>query len=287
VATKQVRLLWTQLLAGVLLVFPLMGFVVHAPFFGTKSGPVVRLLSYNIESGLGAGGYSAIIEEVDRYSPDIASFVEASADDAFLAEVRARYPEVAVRGQFIVASRFPIVETTTAEPIPYVDRPHNARFVRLVFETPIGRIVGYAVHPISPRESLDRIRSAGRRGILSGHAFTDANAATFYYNSGLREAQVKAFAEAAARETDPVFIAGDTNLPELSLVYRKYLSGFDDAFIQAGWGFGYTFPSDKRVPAWMRIDRVMASHALRFTHFEVGESHASDHHCIVADLAKR
>ena len=287
VASRQVRLLWTQALAATLLVFPLMGFAVHVPSWKTATTPVVRVLSYNVETGEGAGGYPALVREIDRYSPDIVVLVEASATDALLADLRARYRTVATATQFVVASRLPLLETATPEQVPYVDRPHKARFMRFVFDTPIGRLVGYAVHPTSPRESLDRIRASGRRGILSGEAFNEANAANFYFNSGLREAQVKAFAEAASRETDPVFIAGDTNLPELSVVLRHYLAAFVDGFAEAGWGFGYTFPSDKRVPPWMRIDRIMASPALRFTHFEVGTSHASDHHCVVADLTLR
>jgi endonuclease/exonuclease/phosphatase (EEP) superfamily protein YafD len=288
VASSQVRLLWTQALAATLLVFPLMGFAMHVPSSkAATSTPIVRVLSYNVESGTGAGGYPAIVQEIDRFSPDVVFLVEASPSGTLLADLHARYPTVATASQFVIASRFPVLETTTPEPVPYVDRPHSARYMRLVFDSPMGRLVGYAVHPTSPRESLDRIRANGRRGILSGQAFNDANAANFYFNSGLREAQVKAFAEAASRETDPVFIAGDTNLPELSVVLRHYLSAFVDGFAEAGWGFGYTFPSDKRVPPWMRIDRILASPALRFTHFEVGSSHASDHHCVVADLVLR
>jgi len=34
----------------------------------------------------------------------------------------------------------------------------------------------------------------------------------------------------------------------------------------------------------MRIDRVFANDALRFTTFRVGNSDASDHLCVIADL---
>jgi endonuclease/exonuclease/phosphatase family metal-dependent hydrolase len=82
-----------------------------------------------------------------------------------------------------------------------------------------------------------------------------------------------------------VVIGGDTNLPGLSVVLGEYLSGFRDGFSQAGWGFGYTYPTDKWRP-WMRIDRILASNALRFTGFEVGQSKVSDHRCVVADLQR-
>ena len=86
-------------------------------------------------------------------------------------------------------------------------------------------------------------------------------------------------------EKGPVIIAGDTNLPGLSFVFHRSLSGFQDGFTRAGWGFGYTFPTN-HVP-WMRIDRVLASDELRFVRFEVGKSLVSDHHCVVADLQRR
>ena len=79
-------------------------------------------------------------------------------------------------------------------------------------------------------------------------------------------------------------IAGDTNLPALSNVFHRYLSGYRDGFPSAGFGFGYTFPSN-HVP-WMRIDRILASGELSFVRFQVGRSRASDHLCVVADIAR-
>jgi endonuclease/exonuclease/phosphatase (EEP) superfamily protein YafD len=123
-----------------------------------------------------------------------------------------------------------------------------------------------------------------RREILSGRLFS-SDSAVFQANSGLRTLQVQSFSAAAQGETDPVVIAGDTNLPGLSYVFHRYLSGYQDGFTKAGWGFGYTFPADRH--PWMRIDRILSSDALRFVGFEVGKSRASDHHCVVADLQVR
>jgi endonuclease/exonuclease/phosphatase family metal-dependent hydrolase len=98
----------------------------------------------------------------------------------------------------------------------------------------------------------------------------------------LRMSQVRTFARMAARETLPVIIAGDTNLPNLS-PSLDYVRDFQDGFADAGRGLGYTFPA--RSP-WMRIDRIMASRQLRFLSFDVGSSRASDHLCVVADLGR-
>jgi endonuclease/exonuclease/phosphatase family metal-dependent hydrolase len=98
---------------------------------------------------------------------------------------------------------------------------------------------------------------------------------------------VRTFSSLAGGETEPVVIAGDTNLPGLSLVFARYLSGYQDGFEKAGWGFGYTYPTNKNRPPWMRIDRILATASLRFERFEVGASSASDHRCVVADIRSR
>lgn len=124
-----------------------------------------------------------------------------------------------------------------------------------------------------------------KREILSGRIFSSRSSDVFQESSRLMTLQVQAFTEAAHRETDPVIIAGDTNLPGLSHTFNHYLSAYQDGFIEAGSGFGYTFPTT-RLP-WMRIDRILASEPLRFVRFEVGSSSASDHLCVVADLERR
>jgi hypothetical protein len=293
VAAGLPRLLWTQLLAAGLCVFPLMGFNVRAPAVargadGRAPGPSLRLLSYNVEAGLGPGGYRAVIAEIDRYSPDIAFLEACSTSESLLGPLRERFPVVYQRDQFVVATRFAISETREATRLPHVDPAHATGHLRVALDTPLGHIVGYAVHPVSPRVSLYLVRGSGRAGVLSGRAFGAATAAEFYANAALRESQLQEFAAAAQQETDPVLVAGDTNVPDLSAFRRWYLSSFDDAFREVGWGFGYTFPTNnKRLSPWMRIDRVLASHALRFVRFQVGDSRASDHLCVVADVVRR
>ena len=87
--------------------------------------------------------------------------------------------------------------------------------------------------------------------------------------------------DAAARESLPVSIAGDTNLPGLSAVFRRTLSRYSDAFRVAGWGLGYTFP--QKFP-FLRLDRILTNHKLRAVSFGVGCEGASDHLCVVAEI---
>jgi endonuclease/exonuclease/phosphatase (EEP) superfamily protein YafD len=270
------RLLLAQVTSVAIIVFPLMGFVIPWPASVDNGAPTMRVLSFNVNSG--SGGLEAVVDEIDGHSPDVVLLQETGDAESFARLLRQRYPSVEVWDQFVVATRYTISSTSPPEKVSYGGKLHRARFLKNVIETPLGRVVFYDVHPTSPREGLNMMH--GVRSILRG-----ASAPVVRANTDLRALQVKTFAEAAAAETDPVVIAGDTNLPGLSAVFGQNLSGYGDGFARASWGFGYTFPTNKWRP-WMRIDRILASDALRFTRFDVGQSKVSDHRCVVADLQR-
>jgi|SRR5580704_2797629 vancomycin resistance protein VanJ len=282
VLCRRSRWLWTQALSVLLLLFPLMGLAVPVPHAEGKT-PSIRVLSYNINSAL--GGVDKLAEEIDRYSPDVVLLQENNGSEDLKGALRSRYPTVEASGQFLVATRFTITSTTDPERLPFDGRARSPRFLEYVMETPLGRIAFFNVHPISPREDFYVLRGRGlRREILSGHLFSGDAAPAILANAGLRGLQVQAISEAVRRTTDPAVIAGDTNLPGLSLIFGRNLSGFRDGFAEAGSGFGYTYPNDRR--PWMRIDRILTTDALRFVRFQVGTSPASDHLCVVADLQR-
>jgi vancomycin resistance protein VanJ len=277
------RWLWTQAVSALLLLFPLMGLVVPVPHLASGTAPSLRVLSYNVNSTL--GGVAKIDEEVERYSPDVVFMQEIDEPAELKRVLSPRYPTVEVSGQFLVATRYAIVSKTDPERLPFEGRTRSPRFLEYVMDTPLGRLGFYNVHPLSPREDFYVLRGRGLgREILSGRIFSGAAGPAILANAGLRALQVQSIAEAAGQDGEPVVIAGDTNLPGLSLVFSRALSRFKDGFVEAGSGFGYTYPNDRR--PWMRIDRILASDALRFVRFQVGTSAASDHLCVVADLQR-
>jgi vancomycin resistance protein VanJ len=283
-ALKLRRYLWTQVVAALVVLFPLMGGVISWPTSPKHDAPVVRLLSYNVNSGY--SGYANIVEEVERYSPDIVFLQEIGSVDEIVARLKEHFATVRVSGQFVLATRYNIVSEVDPEKVVHQGRSRSPRFVQYLIETSLGPVAFYNVHPISPRAGLDALRSGGLRHKLVAptHWLTAFDSTLLMADTGLRETQVQAFAQAAGRETLPVVVAGDTNLPGLSRIQNENLSGFQDGFAAVGQGFGYTFPTGR---AWMRIDRVMASSALRFVGFQVGKSDSSDHQCVVADLQAR
>ena len=280
------KLLWTQLPAILVILFPLMGLALPGRAQTAGSAPVLRVLSYNINSAL--GGVDNLVEEIERYSPDVVILEEMSSHDRIELALQSRYGSIRVSGQFLVASRFPIVSSYEPEKVTLHGRARSPRFIRVAIETPIGQVALYSVHPLSPREGLQVLRGEGlRRELFSGRLLAGSKARKFKDDADLRTLQVQDFAEAAAREPGPTVIAGDTNLPDLSPILNRYLSAYQDGFAKVGSGFGYTFPTDHGRPPWMRIDRIFANDELRFVKFEVGHSLASDHLCVIADLQRK
>jgi endonuclease/exonuclease/phosphatase (EEP) superfamily protein YafD len=277
------RGVWILLGTSIPVLLVLMGFVFPWPARAASGAPSIRVMSYNVNSEIGE--IAPLVQEIDRFSPDVLILVE-HAWDAMLPPLRERYPTVRVAGQFVIATRFPVKSSFDPEKIHYSGRLRSPRWLEEVIDTPLGPIALFGVHPQSPREGFYALRGKGlRREILSGQGFSEDSEEAVLGNSGLRAAQVADFAAAARQETVPVIIAGDTNLPNLSWLLHRDLAGFQDGFAKAGWGFGYTFPTGHHGP-WMRIDRIMASSELRFVHFEVGRSTASDHESVVADLQR-
>lgn len=84
----------------------------------------------------------------------------------------------------------------------------------------------------------------------------------------------------------PAIVAGDFNSTERSAAYRTLASaGFDDAHRSAGWGPGFTWPADGRLPvAVVRIDWVFARDLVAVDEW-VDEAGPSDHRPVVATFA--
>lgn len=285
---KSRRLLLAQALALVVVVFPLLGLTVPTPGFANREAPRIRVLTYNINSG--RGGVANLADEVDRYSPDVVLMQEIGETTELVQTLKTRYATVDFWGQFLMATRYPVVSELDPEKLPFEGRQRSPHYVKYTMDTPLGPVAFYSVHPTSPRESLYSLRGDHglRQELSSGHLFSDDALPKIHENVELRAFQVQAIAAAAAGEPGPAVIAGDTNLPGLSVIFRRYLSSrFQDGFAKAGWGFGYTFPSERKKRPWMRIDRILANDALRFVGFQVGTSSASDHLCVVADLESR
>lgn len=282
-------LLATQAVAVVLLLFPLMGLVVglHLPGHSRAHAGAFRLrvMSYNVDET--EYGTEGILRQVRAARPDVLLLQEIFPRSANgIKALQAGLTDYNFRAdsQFIVASRFPLADVYLPPEIPHRGKMRSPRWLRYRLATPGGPIDVFNLHPISPRKSLDELRGHGlERQILTGAILSSAAADDIIANASLRVAQVSTMAAEASGDAGPVIIAGDTNLPGLSWAFGHWLGGFQDAFVEAGAGFGYTFPAAPRHP-WMRIDRVLANGRFRVVDCFVSRIHASEHLAVIADL---
>ena len=78
----------------------------------------------------------------------------------------------------------------------------------------------------------------------------------------------------------PMVVGGDFNLPPESRIFRRYFSGWSDAFARAGLGTGYSWHS-----RWhgLRIDHVLTRGGASAIRAWIGPDLGSDHMPLMAD----
>jgi endonuclease/exonuclease/phosphatase (EEP) superfamily protein YafD len=261
-------LLLLQAGAAALLLFPLMGLSLGRP--APATGPTLRVLSYNVD--FGAHDRRQVVAQIVAAGADVIALQasELRLEGALAAALPRRH--VHKHDEFYVASRYPLRDAH--EPPPLAEGV-PAGFLKITVDAPLGPVDLYVMHPRSPRRGFQAIQRT------DGAVGPDKLA----HNSDVRRRQVEALAAHARAAAHPVIIAGDTNLPVLSPLFRRQLGGYQDGWSEVGSGFGNTFPAHGFLP-WMRIDRILAGRGLRFVDFEVGEGRGSDHLAVMATLCR-
>lgn len=119
----------------------------------------------------------------------------------------------------------------------------------------------------------------------------------------MRENQAHALAEFAAAHAGPLILAGDMNATDQNEAYAIVTRSMHDAWREAGFGFGHTFPGKPTpdvggsrpvvlgipVPMWLvRIDYIFYSDAFVAIEARLGPDDAgSDHRPVVATFSWR
>lgn len=258
IALKRRGLIASQLVVLLVVLFPVMGMRVTSPAAPKSAERTVRLATYNVF--FGKAGRPQLLDELASMPADI--IVLQAGYDSLRDRLRERFPDRTVRmdGELAIVTRFPVLDVDVPPVLPGDVKP---MFVAYLLRTPDGPVRVFVTHPFSPRNAL-----------------VDRDEA-WNVDVARREAQVAALVAAARKPGPPFVIAGDTNLPTWSAIARREFAGLDDAFEQAGLGFGYTFPAKR---PWMRIDRVLAGPGIRFTSARVGPKGASDHRPLFVEL---
>ncbi len=179
-------------------------------------------------------------------------------------------PQESVRGMGII-SRFPIRFSGQSLPLDWVGAP---QVLEMEWEGETVTLVNFHMWStnVAPREIVE-------------------------FNFRGRETQAAALADLARGVDGPLIVAGDGNATSLSTAYKIMAAELSDAWQEAGWGFGHTFPGSAIdgsawprignwfVPQWLvRIDYVFHSeHWATDAHLAPFDG-GSDHRGVIATL---
>jgi endonuclease/exonuclease/phosphatase (EEP) superfamily protein YafD len=223
-----------------------------------------RLTVLQLNMSFGQGGLEPLLALVHETRPDVVA-LEAVGEN--FRSLRAGLPDYIFYrdGELALGSRLPLDAFAPDPTIVTHGATHQAKYIRGRVTTAAGPVRVYAVHPISPHPSFDKIRASGRtEDLWTGEIVEQEARRAMAETTVVRLAQLGAVAEDARSSPDPVLIVGDTNLPELSWAFAGLFGGYHDAFAETGRGFGYTYPADRpSLDPWMRIDRILAGTGLR------------------------
>ncbi len=233
-----------------------------SPRVATTSASL-RVMTYNILRGQrGIEGLVAVVKEA---RPDVLCLQESDAWGGVgpvpSVEIARSLPgwHLASQGELSVISRFPVISS----------RRHPLRGATRVQEVVL-KIAGRPVSVFNVHFIVRIGADMARRSIsMKPEAAIQ------------RELQLSQLLQALGSARAPFLVAGDFNTPPRGLIYHALATRLDNAWRQAGWGTGYSFPA--RLPL-LRIDHIWMSRNVRATHCRVFPSRASDHRALIADL---
>lgn len=274
--------------ASVLLLLPMLAFAAaYGPLFlprptpSDPPGPSLRVLTSNLMyRNDDAASLAAVLRTrrvdvalLQELGPGMARALEA--DPSVLADFpyRALVPDGTTRGMGLL-SRVPILE---ALPPEMDDDQCACQEVAIELS---GRVVTLLnVHPRRPGVAFQR------RGRLPVGLPVPST-----FDPEQFEPRLRAILERAQRVEGPLIVAGDFNTSDRQPLYGLLQQRLQDAYREAGWGLGYTFPSGaggswQRLFPLMRIDYIFHDGAWRTREALTERLPGSDHRAVVTELA--
>jgi hypothetical protein len=157
--TGSPRLLWTQAVALAIVALPLMG--LRLSLDGDTAGPVgepaIRVLTHNVY--FGRVNTTELRQEIRDARPDILVMQAIGRDTRAIVESSLPGFHIHESTQFLLASRYPILDVYLPPKVQH-DVERSARFITYTLDTAVGVIELFNVHPITPRDGLERDRKS-------------------------------------------------------------------------------------------------------------------------------
>jgi vancomycin resistance protein VanJ len=264
------RMLAFNAVVGVAFLFFFLGF--HLPLWAARSGgKTVRVMTWNVEKFRGTP--EAIAKVIRAQNPDIVCMQETLAGESRdkTPELLRLFPGWQFRRarEVTTMSRFPITGSRD-----YV-MPHRRKLLSTTWQTPHG--------PLRVLNAHIATTAAGQRERHeNGLRDRAINVATSVRGTAITRASHLPLIDGALNDSQtPVVLAGDFNNPPRGRFYRHLKSQLRDAFSEAGWGLGLTFPS--KLPL-LHIDYIWLGEGLQAARCFNPTTRASDHLPVVADI---
>jgi vancomycin resistance protein VanJ len=220
--------------------------------------------------------------------------------DAIIATIRAEHPDL-VAIQELVPAVAKLIQRDLKGEYPYqiLDAANNSGGVGLISRFPIdaaGEVEGTrASRAILHLNGKDitvvnvHLHFSGISRVRS-QAFGSLGYFRVYDTTG-RLGQAEALLTESRKAQGGLIMLGDHNTGDREPGYRLLSAELHDAFGEAGWGFGYTFPNNKRfgpitipIPL-VRIDYIWTKNGVTPLAAQVNCNAAGSDHCLlVADL---
>lgn len=253
------RLLWAVLAAATIVMIPIMGLSVPVSLPHHTPAPEGKLavLSCNVDGG--NMNAEAMFKLINARQPDIIMCQEWASNEAVSPVLMQLGWHVRVERGLFFASRFPIISATL---VPTKEKWRDLAAIYQL-QAPFGVITVINLHLETPRKGLEALRQ-GRRSQIQP-----------VIDNMLRRQHESELVSHLARQVDgPLVVEGDFNLPADSAIFRDNWTWLDDAFSQAGLGYGYT----KYMPLWgIRIDHLLTGPGWTVKSCKVQADIGSDH----------
>ncbi|OUR92300.1 endonuclease [Flavobacteriales bacterium 34_180_T64] len=204
-------------------------------------------------------------------NPDILSIQEYHPDETIKFKEYFKYEKLSgnkVKNGQAIFSKFPIVNSGSIE---FPNTSNNAIYADVVKGSDTIRI--YNVH----LESLRIDPSVEKLSNETSENLSNRVSTTFK----IQQSQTEQFLKHKAQSPYKMIICGDFNNTAYSYVYKEVRGDLQDAFVEAGNGFGRTF-NFKFFP--VRIDFILVDGSFDINSFKTYDVQFSDHYPILAKV---
>ncbi len=256
-------------LSSAVIFFGIMGFNIPYPFSTEPTEtPVLALKVINVNMG-NVKDPDPFLRLIADEKPDIILFQELYQDMqvGVSTSIKAGGWDLKVYDHMGIASRFKV------RSIEVNDKPPFGQFlgyiVKYEIETPAGLVYLLNVHLETLRKGIESVMAKHANAITEMQRVTDQ-----------QEAQ-SLVATTMAYLLKPLIVAGDLNMPRSSPIFKTYWSKYQDAFLEKGFGFGFTKHS-----RWhgVRIDHILHDANWKTLEASIGPDIGGDHHPVMVRL---